>query len=182
MTTAQIKVILFFTLVSFSAQASSAIPHATVLSQLANFSLLIGLLYFSQRKTIAKAFKDKKTNFLASVSAASNSKKEAEQKLAEVTQRVRDIQNTAAEQIEKAQRDAQESFRSQLAEAKNNALKIKNMAQTSLDFEVQKQIEALRVETFQKSAGLAEKNLEKTLTPEQLKTWNKHFANQEGAH
>ena len=90
---------------------------------------------------------------------------------------------TFREQVEEAKKGAEESYRTQLADAKNEAVRLKNMAQTSLEFEVQKQLEVLRVETFQKSAGMAEKNLEKTLSPEQLKAWNTHFVKaKEGAH
>ncbi len=161
--------------------AAGSVPAGTVISQLANLSILIGAIYFSQRKNIAKAFADKRESFLASVRAASNSKKEAEEKLKEVKTRVQKMQSTFDAQVAEAEKNAEESYRSQLADGKNEALRIKESAQTSLEFETQKQIETLRLETFHKSAGLAEKNLQNQMTPEQLKTWNNKFS-QEGMH
>ena len=177
---------LFFTVLSFSAGALASggpIPMGTVVSQVINLSLLIGVLYFTQRKTISQAFKDKKDNFLKSVDEASASKKAAEDKLSEVSKRVDDLKNTFTTQVEEAKVNAQESYRDQLAKAKNEAMRLKESSQTNLEFEVQRQVENLRVETFKKSAGMAEKNLEKSLTPEQQKAWNNHFtAGKQGAH
>ena len=180
----QLTITLLLTFLGSIALASDgAVPFGTVISQLANLGLLVGILYFSQRKMIAQAFKEKKESFLKSVAAASDSKKDAEQKLKEVTKRVSDIQSTFKGQLDKAEQNAEEAYRIQLADAKNEAVRLKSMAEISLDFERQKQVENLRVEAFCKSAGLAKKNLEKTLTPEQLKVWNKKFAShQEGAH
>lgn len=168
---------------SVFAASGGGVPMGTVISQIINLGLLIGLLYFTQRKNISQAFKDKKNDFLKSVNEASASKQAAEAKLAEVTKRVNDLKNTYGEQVSKAQVDAEESYRDQLAKAKNEAGRLKSSAQTNLEFEVQRQIESLRVETFQKSANAAEKNLQQNLTSEQRKAWNGHFtAGKQGAH
>ena len=163
--------------------AGDGVPHQTVFSQLSNIALLIAILYFSQRKTIAEAFRNKKEEYLANVNAASKSKKAAADKLKEVKSRVTHLTKTFDEQIEDAKRNASNSYKDQIAHAKNEALRVKSFAKTSLEFEVQKEIENLRVETFKKSVDLAEKNLESKLTPEQLKAWNSHFSSQtQGAH
>lgn len=175
-------VVLALTLVSTLAfAAGDGVPMGTVVSQLANLSLLVGFLFFSQRKNIAKAFAEKKANFLESVEAASQSKKQAEQKLQEVTDRLNEMKTTFGKQIEEAKKNAEESYRIQVADARNNAEKVKSLALNTIEFEVQKQVENLRVETFQKSAGMAEKKLEDNLTPDQLKAWNSRFSGQ-GAH
>lgn len=166
---------------SYAQAASGAVPAQTVVYQLANLSLLLGFLYFTQRKTIAQAFANKRAEYLENVNAASRSKEEAEAKLAEVKQRVHKMQSTFSQQIADAEKNAEESYKSQLADAKNEAVRVKDSAQTSLEFEVQKQIEQLRVETFKKSANIAEERLKEGMTPEQLKTWNEKFS-QQGVH
>lgn len=180
------KKVVLFILVSLTSTivfaASEGVPMGTVISQLANLSLLVGALYFSQRKNIAKAFKEKRENFLASVEAASQSQKEAENKLQEVSARLDQMKTTFKNQIEEAKKNAQEAYRMQVADARNNAEKVKSSALNTIEFEIQKQVENLRVETFQKSAEKAEEKLEKNLTPEQLKAWHTHFTNAEGAH
>jgi F-type H+-transporting ATPase subunit b len=160
---------------SVALAAGDGVPMGTVISQLANLSLLVGGLFFATRKQISQAFADKKAAFLESVNAASKSKQEAEQKLAEVSKRLDDMKASFNSQIEEAKKNAEESYRVQVSDARNAAEKVKSMAQTSLEFEVQKQIENLRVETFQKSAEAAEKKLESSMTPEQLKVWNTRF-------
>jgi len=161
--------------------AGGDVPVGTVVSQLANLTLLVGGLFFFPRKGISQAFADKKAEFLENVNAASKSKKEAEEKLSEVVTRLDSMKSTFSQQIDEAKKNAEESYRIQVADARNSAEKVKSMAQTSLEFEVQKQVENLRVETFQKSAEAAEKNLEGSMTEDQLKTWNTRFKN-EGAH
>lgn len=174
----KLKLILSVSILLLSSVALAAgdgIPWGTITSQLANLGLLVGGIFFATRKQISQAFADKKANFLESVNAASKSKKEAEEKLAEVTKRLEDMKSTFTTQIEDAKKNAEESFRVQVSDARNAAEKVKSMAQTSLEFEIQKQIENLRVETFQKSAEAAEKKLEGSMTPEQLKVWNARF-------
>ena len=91
------------------------------------------------------------------------------------------MKSTFSNQIEEAKKNAEESYKIQVSDARNAAEKLKSMAQTSLEFEVQRQVESLRVETFQKSAEAAEKNLESSMTDDQLKAWNTRFKT-EGAH
>lgn len=180
------KMALLFTcilLVSSRAFAAGGegVPYGTVISQLANLSLLVLILFFFTRKMITQAFADKKAQFLEHVNAASKSKKEAEDVLADISGRLQEMKSTFNSQLEEAKSNAEESYRVQVSDARNAAEKIKNMTQTSLEFEIQKQIENLRVETFQKSADVAEKQMESSMTPEQLKVWNTRFKS-EGAH
>lgn len=163
-------------------QVEDDLPYWTIFSQLANVGLLVLLLYFTQRKNISQAFKKKRDEYLEHVEAASQSKKIAEQKLADVSERLQEMQGNFQQQLSEAEKHAQESYRMQVAEAHNSAEKLKSMAQSNLEFEVQREIESLRVETFKKSANLAEKNLEKKLTPDQLKVWNSRFTEAKGVH
>ena len=178
--------IFIFTLVLMNASkvlaAGGAVPAETVISQVANLTLLILLLYFTQRKTIAQAFADKKADFLKHVEEASASKTKAEETLKEVTARVNELKTTYTQQVDEAKKNAEESYRTQLADAKNEAVRLQNMTSNTLEFEVQKQIENLRVETFKKSADMAEKNLEKNLTTDQQKVWKENFVSSKGAH
>lgn len=181
----RISISILCVLVTSHVWAASAggIPAATVFSQISNLGLLIAILYFTQRKTISKMFADKKEQFLENVNAASKSKEDAEKKLQEVKLRVEKLVSTFDSQVEEAKTNAEEAYRVQIADAKNEAIRLKSSARSSLEFEVQREIENLRLETFQRSSEIAEKNLEKDMTSEQLKAWNTHFASaKEGAH
>lgn len=151
-------------------------PASTVISQLVNIGLLIVIIYFWQGKTIAQAFKDKRANFLNEVEAASRSKTEAEAKMREVENRVQELVKNYNQDVAEAKQNAEASYKKQVEVAKEEAARIKTSALDSLDSEVQKEIENLRLETFKKSVGIAEEKLGKSLSPEQQKAWNGHFA------
>lgn len=178
-----IPLFLVLQIQSIAWAASGTVPTLTVYSQIINFSLLVGAIYFFQRKAIAQFFTEKKESYLKKVNDASESKLAAELKLAEVTLRVEEIERTFQEQIREAHKNADKSYHDQVEDARFDAVRIKESANLSLEMEVLKQIENLRVETYQKSAGLAERNLEKNLTPAQLSAWNDHFIQgKEGVH
>jgi F0F1-type ATP synthase membrane subunit b/b' len=158
-------------------------PVGTVIAQVANLTILIAILYFSQRKSIQAVFIEKKETFLNNVKAASASKSKAEEKLKEVSDRLNNLKSTFETQLKDAEGHAQDNHRDQLATAKNDAMKMQANSNTNLEFEIQKQAEALRLETFAKSALIAEQSIIKNLTPEQLKSWNDHFVtSNQGAH
>lgn len=179
----QIVILLSSNLHASSELPGAEVPYGTLASQFANLAILLGLIFFTQRKKISQAFADKKTNFLKSVEESNQSKREAQAVLQEVSRRLEEIKTTFEKQVEKAKADSEESYRTQLADAKNEAMKIKSSAQANLEYEVLRQIELLRIDTFKKSAEKAGRDLEKKLTPEQLQSWTKHFvANAEGVH
>jgi len=165
------------------AASGAGIPFATVSYQIANIIILMALLYISQRKTIASAFAQKRKDYLASLEEASEAKRLAQQKLDEVSSRLKQMTQTFDEQIQKAKLQAQADYQDQIEKAKAEAARLSGLALLSVEFEVQKQIEKLRVETFRKSATLAEQNLCKNISPEQLRSWNNHFSlTSEGTH
>lgn len=165
------------------ASGGEGVPTETLVAQVVNLSILVLIIFFTQRKKVAESFAAKKESFLKSVDEASASKKQAEQTFREVSDRLSEMQTTYSQQVEEAKVNAEESYRSQVANAKNEAVRLKSATQTGLDFEVQRQIENLRLETFQKSADAAEKKMEQSLTPDQQKAWNNHFtAGAQGVH
>ena len=168
---------------TFKAMAASGgeIPVGLLVSQMANLGLLVLGLFITQKKSIAQAFASKKQDFLSVAEKTMREKKEAEAKLKEVADRVAQLKNTHADQISKAKVDSEESYRTQLADAKNQAMKVQDNALMGLQFEVQKEVEKLRIETFQKSAESAEKSLEQGLSAEQKKSWNT-FQNKSEVH
>ena len=174
-------IFIFLLLISSQALAATGggehgVPAGTVISQIVNLGLLIALIYFWQGKAIAKAFRDKKESFLNEVAAASKSKSDAEAKMKEVEKRVQDLVRNFDKDVAEAKQNAEASYKTQVENAKAEAGRIKSSALGSLDSEVQKEIENLRLETFKKSAGLAEQKLENNLSADQQKAWNGHFA------
>ncbi len=165
------------------AASGEGIPVTTVTYQIANIVILVALLYFSQRKTISQAFAQKRKDYLATLEEASESKRAAQQKVDEVSARLKKMTQTYDEQVQQAKLQAQKDFEEQLQKAKAEAGRLSSLALLTVEYEVQKQIEKLRIETFRKSADLAEQNLHKNLSLEQLKSWNSHFSlTSEGAH
>lgn len=181
------QVVTFIGLVFFSilVQGSSGegVPVSSLLAQIGNLTVLLLVIYFTQRKTIVKAFAEKKENFMKSVEESLASKKLAQEKYDEVSKRLDEMKSSFARQIEEAKINSEELYLSQVEEAKKEAVRLKSMTRANLEFEIQRQVESIRIETFQKSADLAEKKLESSLTPEQIKAWNTHFvASSQGAH
>ena len=155
--------------------ATSSIPMGILVSQFVNVSLLIALIYFSQRKKVVQMLKDKKENFLKSVKDSAESKKQAQSVLTEVTKKFNEMSETFDEKTEEALKNAENSYQDQVRESRTQALRLKEMVQKNFEFEIQKQVENLRKETFEKSAHLAEKEMKKNLSVEKLRAWNAHF-------
>jgi F0F1-type ATP synthase membrane subunit b/b' len=181
--------ILILTIFSISlplkvlAASDGSIPVGTVVSQIMNLAVLFALIYFSQRTTIAQYFKQRREDYIASLEAATLSKTQAEETLNEVSERLNRIQQTFEQQIKEAESNAEQSYQTQVKKALEESERIKNQAKTGLEFETLKQIENLRIETFRRSAEMAENDLSQNLTPEQKRAWNSHFSMMtEGAH
>ncbi len=163
--------------------SGEGVPVSAVISQIANLSILGALIYFTQRKNVSQFFIDKKKSYLDSVEQSLRFKKEAEAKFKEVSDRLAEIKNTFDQQVKEAQKNAEDSYRDQLAQAKNEAQRINKLALASVDFETQKQIESLRREAYSKSALQAKNKLAGQLSTEQQKAWNNHFVSaSDGVH
>lgn len=180
------KLLFFLTLFSsvpvLAAGGGEGVP-GYVIAQVANIVLLFTIIYFKFGPTVREVFKKKREDFIKNVEAASHAKKAAEDKKIEVETRLKDLKANFQKDVEEAKKNAEESYRIQIADARNEALRIEKEAESSLEGEVQKAVEGLRVEAFSQSVDMAEKNLEKKLTPEQQKAWNETFSVRvKGAH
>gem|GEM_PF-4973924 len=156
---------------------SGHIPMGFVISQVVNVGILIGLIWYFAGASIRQFFKSQKEDYLKGMEAASQAVSIAEARKKEIEQRLQKLRAEADKDVETATLKAKEDYRIQLANAKNDALKIEQETQVALEAETQKAIEALRVETFQKSANYAESKMGKGLTESQQRAWNKTFPN-----
>ena len=177
------RLFIFFTLpivlltnIAIASGGGEGVPSGMVMSQVINVALLIGLIYFFAGKTIAGFFADKKQEYLAFVEATSQSVTEAENRKKELETKLANLRKNYQGDLDQAKSTAEENYRVQLADSKNEALKIEKDSEMALQGEIQKAVESLRVETFNKSADLAEKNLQSQLSPEQQRAWNQTFA------
>lgn len=148
---------------------------ATVISQIVNFGILVAIIWYFAGGAIKNHFVTQKEEFLKGMESAALSVSQAEKRKSEIESRLIQLRNNADSDIEEAQSKAEETYRSQLANAKNEAMKMESDTQIALEAETQKAIEALRVETFEKSAEFAEQKMDKELTPNQLQAWNSSF-------
>ena len=165
--------VLFFSLPSFGSVDS--IPVGTLISQLVNVSLLTGLIYFSQKKKVIQLFRSRKENFLENAKKSRELKEKALSVLEEITQRFNKMSETFDEKTKEAERNSEISYQNDVNEAKTQALRLHEIVQKNFEFEVKKQIESLKRETFLKSINLAEKEIKKKFSMEKLKAWNSHF-------
>ena len=169
------SVFLLFSVQAFG--ASGSVPIGTLISQWINLSLLILLIYFSQRRRVVEFFGDKKEEFLRAVEESLQSRKEAQKVLDEISEKLSQISETFDQQLEKAKEDAQKAYADQLQEARDQGSHWKQMAQVGFELQMRKQAESLKKEAFQKSIQWAQKSLKKDLRSEHFKAWNTHFIN-----
>jgi len=165
--------VLFFSLQSFGAVDS--IPVGTLISQLVNVSLLMSLIYFSQKKRVIQFFQARRKDFLENAKNSRELKSKALGVLENVTQRLNEMTETFDEKIRKARRTAEISYKNHINETKTQVLRLHEVVQKNFEFEIRKQIERLKKETFLKSINLAEKEIKKNFSIKELKTWNAHF-------
>lgn len=148
------------------------IPTGMLISQAINLGLLIAIIYFAAGKAIGGFFRSKKEEFLANVEMATKAVSDAKKRKEEISSLYAKLKANYDKDLQDASSKAQDSYRMQVADAKNQAEKMKSDTENALSGELQKAVEQIRVETFSKSAELAQKNLSTQLTPDQQKAWN----------
>lgn len=143
------------------------IPTAVIL-QAVNFAIYAALVIFFIRKPIRSYFESREAGFRQALVKAQEARREAEQKKTEIQNQLNELQSTQAESVEQARAEAETLKARIIQDAKDMAQRLREEAQRTTDFEVQRAKNELREDLLKQSVALASKILtEKMAEPDQ---------------
>ncbi len=139
-------------------------PFPTVYYQLFNVSLvLIGIGFFT-RSAIIQHFKSRREEYLAMAEKTQRMKKDAEMKLKEIEQRLRLLEKTKEDSIEKAKAEALLLKQKMIQDAEELATRLKREAQAAATAEVQRAKQALLLKMTTQALEEAKQILSKDIS------------------
>lgn len=139
-----------------------------------NFAILLGILIYYARKPIRELFQQRYDDFNKQAVEAAKTKKELDAQRADLEQRIQKLRQTKEESIAKAKTDAEKMYESEIAKAQAGANKIVSDAQGTVEADVKKLLEKLRIEALEMSVESAEEQL-KSISKEEKAKLNKQF-------
>ena len=116
---------------------SNEVP-AMVKWQVINLAILGAILYKYGKQPLVDFFKARQTDYLKQAEKSKALFQEAEKEYQDIEQRLKTLNATAADSIEKAKKDAEGVRKNMVAEAKVSAARIKDDAQATARIEDQK--------------------------------------------
>ena len=130
-----------------------------------NFLLLFGTLAYLGAKPI-KAFLERRSlDIKAELEEAEASRRTAEQKLAEIQERIKSLEAEAAGLKKTAEEEGRKSRALILEQARREVERIKSLAEQDIDLQVKAGIKEIRAHVAGLAAGLAEERIRRRLTP-----------------
>ena len=140
--------------------------NATLLIQIANFLLLLGLLYRFLFKPLVGALEGRSTAIRQQLAEAQAAREEAQRQLAEFDAKLRAAQAEAQEVRDRALREAAELRERLTTEARAEAARLLETAQTQVAQEVRRARAELRAEVGTLATEVAERLIRKSLRDE----------------
>jgi F-type H+-transporting ATPase subunit b len=116
---------------------SNEIP-AMVKWQVINLAILGAILYKYGKQPMVDFFQARQTDYLKQAEKSKVLFQEAEKEYQDIEQRLKTLNATAADSVEKAKKDAEGVRKNMVAEAQATAARIKDEAQTTAKIESQK--------------------------------------------
>lgn len=156
--------IVFLPIYAMGASAGAehhGIPWKTIGIQLLNFSILAGLLIFLLKNGVVAHFKERKESYLDLVGKAEKAKKEAQAHHQQITARLKELENSAQENVQKAQQEAEALKNRLLKEADELVERLKMEAQKTTEVELQKAKSQIRSFALAQSIQTAQEKLAK---------------------
>lgn len=145
------------------AAGGEGIPTQTIIFQAINVSLFVGLLTFLLRGKIKDHFISREASFHEAKNRAEELLKKAEEQRREIEVKLRDLDATQKETIERAKKEAAEMKKNILAEADTLSEQIRKEANKSAEMEIRRVRESLRqqlmVEAVEQSRNAIAGNL-----------------------
>lgn len=134
-------------------------PTFALLYNALNLSILLGVLFYFSKDAIKDFFQQRYDDFNQQAITAEKRKKQLEEKLLDIQQRLEKLRASKDENIAKAKFDAQKIHNEQIAHAKETAQSILKDAVSSVDSDIQRYIEKLRQEALDLSTEKTSKSL-----------------------
>lgn len=154
--------ILFAPLYAMAAGGhGEGVPWKTIGVQSFNFLFLFSLLFYLLKDTVIEHFKDRKKSYTDLVSKAEQAKKTAETSHKEIADRLHSLRESAKENSNKAQAEADALKTKLLKEADEVAQKLKADAKRTADIEVQKAKLEIQAFALTQAIQAAESKLDK---------------------
>lgn len=140
----------------------------SVTYQLINFTIYIGLLLYFLRHPVKNFFRSREEVYKQALLSGESARKDAEQKKHEIQQRLRDLEATSSESIDRARAEAA-SLKQQIAlDAKDLSERLRQEASRTTALEVERAQNLLRDEMLAQSVALAQRLLlDKIAEPDQ---------------
>ena len=134
-----------------------------------SFLILLVILKKFAWTPILKALDERELGIKNNIDAAKKARDEAEQSLTEYRRRLAEAQAEAASVVAKARQDAEKVSQELLEKAKSDAQGQIERARKQIELESDAAIKAIRSEVGQLAVLMAEKVIDRTLTPEDHK-------------
>jgi F-type H+-transporting ATPase subunit b len=146
-----------------------------VIPQIVNFTIFGSALVYLLRKPIRNYFSGKSEEFEKNKKKAEESKVAAERQNAEIKMQLKNLEESASRDIEKAKTDAKIAREQILKDASATASKLEEEALRLAGFEMQRAVAMLRAELIQNSTKLASDSLQSQLKTETKEALNDEF-------
>ncbi len=151
------------------------IPVHAILIQLLNFSITIGLLIYLTRGAVRKLFAEKHKQFHVEVARANSYKVDADRKKREVSDRLAKLELEQGESLKQAQVEATTYKQNLIAEANVASKKMEEETKRTLNFELMKGEEELRIEILNLSIEVARDQMKDKVDVSDLKRLGGEF-------
>lgn len=177
-----ISVFFCLFLISESGFASGApggavhVPMGLVISQIANFALLLVIIYFFAGDSIKGFFSNMKEDYLQSENAAAALFQQAQTEKKDVEARLHQLRKGRDAALEEAHSVANQNFDKELEIGRKAAEQMKTDARMAFEVERLKAMDALKIEIFTKSRNHAEDKLRQDMDITAQKKWNSTLA------
>ncbi len=164
---------LFLALIGFDAWASEDGGHggeswlsSSFIFKVANFVILIALLYWLLAKQASKFFTGRKESIRQALEEAKNNKEEAERRYKEFSGKLASLEEKAKEIAKDLREEGEKEKEIIINEAQEVAKKILEQAEITASQEIKKAIQDLREEAANLIISLAEETIKKEISGE----------------
>jgi len=149
-------------------QANAASGHGTItteqlLTQIYNFTLLFGLLFFLLKKPIVTGLASKRAEFLKQKDVSQNQLKAAKDSLREISDRISLLEKNFNADLERAKSEAQTFKSQQTTAAKQASERIAVEAKKNLGYEQAKYVDLIKEELLELATTKAKASLKQNL-------------------
>ncbi len=142
---------------------------------LVNFLLLVAILYKFGREPIVNMFRSRREAILNEYQDLMAKKQEAEQRYAELQEKLRGLEAEAQRLLEAFRQQGEQEAQRIIEEARKNAERLKQQAELYIQQEMSRARQELQREVAELAVRMAEEILRKNITPEDQKRLFREF-------